>query len=111
MNENQTDRLEADIRDIKATLVRLEVLLKKKPGRLVIWTALGLLLGIQAIPAAVFTLISAFYHPAHGAEQHNVPYSCQLLYGEQKKCAFDPHCDKRVVERLTKECLRDGGRP
>jgi len=110
MNENQTDRLEADIRDIKATLVRLEALLKKKPGRPVIWTALGLLLGIQAIPAAVFTLISAFYHPAHGAEQYKVP-SCQLLYDEQKKCAFDPHCDKRVVERLTKECLRDGGRP
>jgi hypothetical protein len=22
-----------------------------------------------------------------------------------------PKCDKRVVERLTRECLRDGGRP
>jgi hypothetical protein len=37
--------------------------------------------------------------------------SCRLLYDEQKKCGFDPHCDKRGVERLTKECLRDGGRP
>ena len=39
------------------------------------------------------------------------PYSCRRLYDEQKKCAFDPHCDRRVIERLTKECLRDGGRP
>jgi hypothetical protein len=38
------------------------------------------------------------------------PYSCRLLYDEQKKCAFGG-CDKRVVERLTRECLRDGGRP
>jgi hypothetical protein len=37
-------------------------------------------------------------------------YSCRLLYDEQKKCAFGS-CDKRVVERLTRECLRDGGRP
>jgi hypothetical protein len=40
-----------------------------------------------------------------------VPYSCRLLYDEQKKCAFDQHCDRRVIERLTRECLRDGGRP
>ena len=39
------------------------------------------------------------------------PYSCRLLYDEQRKCSFDPHCDKRVVERLTRECLRDGGWP
>jgi hypothetical protein len=38
------------------------------------------------------------------------PYSCRLLYDEQKKCGFGS-CDKRVVERLTRECLRDGGRP
>ena len=38
------------------------------------------------------------------------PYSCRLLYDEQRKCAFGS-CDKRVIERLTKECLRDGGRP
>jgi hypothetical protein len=48
--------------------------------------------------------------PARAADQAP-PYSCRLLYDEQKKCAFDPHCDKRVIERLTKECLRDGGRP
>jgi hypothetical protein len=38
------------------------------------------------------------------------PYSCRLLDDEPKKCAFGS-CDKRVVERLEKECLRDGGRP
>jgi hypothetical protein len=38
------------------------------------------------------------------------PYSCRLLYDEQKKCAAGS-CDKRVVERLTRECLRDDGRP
>ena len=39
------------------------------------------------------------------------PYSCRLLYDEQRKCAFNPKCDQRVVERLKRECLRDGGRP
>jgi hypothetical protein len=38
------------------------------------------------------------------------PYSCRLLYEEQKKCAFGS-CDQRVIERLRNECLRDGGRP
>jgi hypothetical protein len=37
------------------------------------------------------------------------PYSCRLLYDEQKKCAFGS-CDERTVERLRNECLRDGGR-
>jgi hypothetical protein len=48
--------------------------------------------------------------PARADEQPHVPYSCRLLYSEQKKCAFGS-CDKRVIERLTKECLRDGRRP
>jgi hypothetical protein len=38
------------------------------------------------------------------------PYSCRQLYDEQKKCGFGS-CDKRVIDRLTRECLRDGGRP
>jgi hypothetical protein len=57
---------------------------------------------VLALVAAVSALADERPAPA--------PYSCRLLYDEQKKCAFDPHCDKRVVERLTKECLRDGGR-
>jgi hypothetical protein len=47
--------------------------------------------------------------PAHAADQEP-PYSCRLLYDEQKKCAFGS-CNKQVIDRLTKECLRDGGRP
>jgi hypothetical protein len=38
------------------------------------------------------------------------PRGCQLLDAEQRKCAFGP-CDKRTVERLRNECLRDRGRP
>lgn len=38
------------------------------------------------------------------------PYSCRLLDDEQRKCAFGA-CDHQVIERLTKECWRDGGRP
>ena len=48
--------------------------------------------------------------PVQADELKRVPYSCRELYDEQKKCAFGS-CDKRVIERLTKECLRDGGRP
>jgi hypothetical protein len=44
------------------------------------------------------------------AADRQPPYSCQLLYDEHKKCAFG-NCDRRGIERLTKECLRDGGRP
>ena len=36
------------------------------------------------------------------------PYSCRLLYDEQKKCAFGS-CDERMIERLRNECLRDSG--
>jgi hypothetical protein len=39
-----------------------------------------------------------------------VPYSCRLYYDEQKKCAFGS-CDRRALDRLRNECLRDGGRP
>jgi hypothetical protein len=48
--------------------------------------------------------------PAISAEPPQRPYSCRLLDDEQRKCAFGS-CDKRTVERLRKECLRDGGRP
>jgi hypothetical protein len=56
-------------------------------------------LGIAATPPAVAN------EPLPPA-----PYSCRLLYDEQRKCAFGG-CDARTVERLHKECLRDGGRP
>ena len=39
------------------------------------------------------------------------PYSCRLLYDEERKCSMDTHCDRHVIERLRRECLRDGGKP
>jgi len=55
--------------------------------------------------------MSAFFIPLQPqANEIKPPYSCRLLYDEQKKCGFGS-CDKRVIERLNKECLRDGGRP
>jgi hypothetical protein len=48
--------------------------------------------------------------PAIAAEPEHQPYSCKLLDGEQRKCAFG-QCDVRTIDRLRKECLRDGGRP
>jgi hypothetical protein len=47
--------------------------------------------------------------PASAAEPDR-PYSCRLSDDEQRNCAFGS-CDVRTVERLRKECLRDGGRP
>jgi hypothetical protein len=40
----------------------------------------------------------------------NEPYSCRLFADEQRKCAFGS-CDQRTLERLKRECVRDGGRP
>ena len=48
--------------------------------------------------------------PAIAAEPPQRPYSCRLLDDEQRKCAFGA-CDARTLDRLRKECLRDGGRP
>jgi len=45
------------------------------------------------------------------AQPPDEPYSCRLLNGEQRKCALNPKCDQRVIDRLKRECLRDGGRP
>jgi len=40
--------------------------------------------------------------------QSREPYSCRLLDDEQRKCGYG-NCDHRAVERLRRECLRDGG--
>ena len=45
-----------------------------------------------------------------GNEPPARPYSCRLLDDAQRKCAFGA-CDQREIDRLRKECLRDGGRP
>jgi hypothetical protein len=48
--------------------------------------------------------------PVHAQAQSERPYSCRLLDDEERRCSFDPHCDRLVIERLVKECRRDGGR-
>jgi hypothetical protein len=126
---DRIDRLEEDIRDIRATLARLEppiiriderltaelphlatkAELEKKPGRGELWGAIAAMVGAQAVIAAVLAVILTWAPPARGGEAQS-PYSCRLLYDEQKKCAFGS-CDKRAIERLRNECLRDGGRP
>ena len=56
----------------------------------------------------ILALVAAM--PALAYPQETRPYSCRLLDDEQRKCAFGA-CDARTIERLRKECLRDGGRP
>ena len=46
--------------------------------------------------------------PAPQANENQRPFSCRLLSDEQRKCASGS-CDERTVERLKRECLRDGG--
>jgi hypothetical protein len=43
-----------------------------------------------------------------GTATPHEPYSCRLFADEQRKCAFGS-CDQRTIERLKRECLRDGG--
>jgi len=91
---------------------KLSGMIAARPGRAELWSAIAAMVGAQALIAAVLAVILSWPHPARGAEPPSQPpYSCRLLYDEQRKCSFDPHCDKRVVERLTRASLRDGGRP
>jgi len=72
--------------------------------------------------AIVMLSVISWILPAHSAEavmpapgdwafSEPPPYSCRLLYDEQKKRAYGDRSNGREIERLTKECLRDGGRP
>lgn len=63
----------------------------------------------QALMVSALALGVAF-SVTQCAKADEPPYSCRLLYAEQKKCAFGS-CDKRTLERLRDECLRAGGRP
>jgi hypothetical protein len=62
----------------------------------------------------IFALALAAAFPALAADTSGAPprepYSCRLFADEQKKCAFGS-CDQRTIERLKRECIRDGGRP
>jgi hypothetical protein len=47
---------------------------------------------------------------AHPAVPDMRPYSCRLLDDARHACNFG-QCDAREIERLTRECIRDHGRP
>jgi hypothetical protein len=42
------------------------------------------------------------------ANENQRPFSCRLIADEQRKCTRES-CDQQVIERLKRECLRDGG--
>jgi hypothetical protein len=60
--------------------------------------------------SALLAVAGAVSAPERTAPPEERPYSCRLLDDEQRKCAFGS-CDARTLDRLLKECLRDGGRP
>jgi hypothetical protein len=62
------------------------------------------------IDAGLLALSLTLAVPAWAADPPKEPYSCRLFADEQRKCAFGS-CDPRTIERLKRECLRDGGRP
>jgi hypothetical protein len=65
---------------------------------------------MQAPLAALLALALLCAAASVGAADQTRPYSCRLLDDAQRKCAFG-QCDQREIDRLRKECLRDGGRP
>jgi hypothetical protein len=67
--------------------------------------------GSRAEPLAITMVTAILLAPAAAVPaEPQRPYSCRLLDDAQRKCAFG-QCDQREIERLKKECLRDGGRP
>ena len=71
---------------------------------------MSLPLTIKAAVSALLVAVVAASAPARAAGPEPRPYSCRLLDDEQRKCAFGS-CDARTLDRLRRECLRDGGRP
>jgi hypothetical protein len=63
-----------------------------------------------AIVNGLLAAVVAVSAPVSAAPPEQRPYSCRLLDDEVRKCAFGA-CDARTLDRLRKECLRDGGRP
>ena len=114
MSEARTDRLEEDVRDIRATLARLEPLiiriderlttelprlatkaeLEKKPGRGELWGAIAAMVGAQAVIAAVLAVILTWAPPARGAE----PFDWDRHHARQDAC--------RDADRIARECTR-----
>jgi hypothetical protein len=79
---------------------RIELTIRRAEIKLGVWLV---------IVFALFFWAMQIWPPAHGAELQR-PYSCRLLDDAERQCAFG-QCDARLLERLRRECLRDGGRP
>jgi hypothetical protein len=60
----------------------------------------GALLGVLVMAPALL----AIWEEAHRSS----PNSCRQLDSVERKCAYGS-CDRRMIERLTKECLRASG--
>jgi hypothetical protein len=66
---------------------------------------------MKPILTTIACLLALAVSPAIAAQpEPQRPYSCQLLDDAQRQCAFG-QCDQRLLDRLWRECLRDGGRP
>ena len=59
----------------------------------------GVLLGVLAMAPALLAI---------WVEHRSSPNSCRQLDSVERKCAYGS-CDRRMIERLTKECLRASG--
>ena len=66
--------------------------------------------GTASIIAARVLVVAATPAAAGDPPAAREPYSCRLQADAQRQCVFGS-CDRRVIERLKGECLRDGGRP
>jgi hypothetical protein len=103
--------VKVDLAELKADLV------KWVAGMLVVVVGLTLT-GVGTATAIILNRLSAtaISAPAQrtsvglAAAELQRPYSCRLLDEAERQCAFG-QCDQRVIDRLRKECLRDGGRP
>ena len=62
----------------------------------------------MSVKAGLLLFLALVAVPAPQANENQRPFSCRLLSDEQRKCASGS-CDARTVERLKRECLRDGG--
>jgi hypothetical protein len=66
-------------------------------------------MGLGVVPAVLLLAVLA---PSVWAAEPAPPkngHSCRLLLDEQRKCTMG-ECDKQLIARLRRECLRDGGR-
>ena len=64
----------------------------------------GVVLGVLVIAPALLAIWEERAAPAHRSSSN----SCHQLDSVERKCAYGS-CDRRMIVRLTKECLRASG--